>query len=313
MHALARRASSSCTLPRRFAKLLKALMWKINLLNITLMKTLNKTLCFVKLVALLSAKLNDLTAAKTQTTLSFDYCLRSISLTHFLHHLQACTAGTISAELVEMCLTTTQLLLFFKLVDGQVKRTAAQIGNIRRQWNANDFHVYLPPDQYAQLDQIITLIADTYNQVRQTVEKLRLLSGISDNLPDLPPAKPHFNRYALHPSEPGRLHALLIRHQLIPATTTPETIAYVFYGIGSSASWQPIVWLHTVAELSYFVDMFFGISDQRDKWRTAHLCFCDKKNRRFNYNSLRGKQYNYLSNRNSETLRIIDQIRRSLK
>ncbi|WP_161876131.1 hypothetical protein [Odoribacter sp. Z80] len=59
--------------------------------------------------------------------------------------------------------------------------------------------------------------------------------------------------------------------------------------------------------------MFFGISDQRDKWRTAHLCFCNKKHRPFNYNSLRGKQYNYLSNRNSETLRTIDQIRNCLK
>ena len=284
----------------------------LNLLNIQLMKTLNKTLYFVKLVALLSAKLNDLAATKTPATLSFDYCLRSLSLSQFLH-LQTCSAETISAELIELCLTTTQLYLFFKLVDGQIKRTAAQIGNIRRQWTTNDFHLYLPPDQYTQLDRIITLIADTYTYVLQTVGQLRLLSGIPDSLPDLPPAKPHFNRYALDPSEPGRLHALLIRHQLIPAATSPETVAYVFYGIGSSASWQPIVWLHTVAELSYFVDMFFGISDQRDKWRTAHLCFCDKKRRRFNYNSLRGKQYNYLSNRNSETLRIIDQIRRSLK
>lgn len=275
------------------------------------MKTLNKTLCFVHLVALLSDKLNDLAACKTQVILSFECCLRSFSITQFLRYLQICTADTISAELIELCLTTTQLLLFFKLVDGQIKRTAAQIGNIRRQWAANDFH--LPPEQYTQLDHIITRIADTYNHVRQTVEQLRLLSGIPDNLPDLPPAKPHFNRYALDPSEPSRLHTLLIHHQLIHTSTTPETIAYVFYGIGTSASWQPVLWLRTVAELSYFVDMFFGISDQRDKWRTTHLCFCDKKRRRFNYNSLRGKQYNYLSNRSSETLRIIDQIRRSLK
>ena len=44
----------------------------LNLLNIQLMKTLNKTLYFVKLVALLSAKLNDLAATKTPATLSFD-------------------------------------------------------------------------------------------------------------------------------------------------------------------------------------------------------------------------------------------------
>lgn len=277
------------------------------------MKTLNKTLCFLKFVTLLTDKLNDIATCKTQTSLTFNTRVHTLSLSQFLHYLQTCSAETISAELVELCLTTTQLQLFFKLVDGQIKRTAAQIGNIRRQWNANDFHLYLPPDQYTQLDRIITLIADTYTHVLQTVGRLRLLSGIPDSLPDLPPAKPHFNRYALDPSEAGRLHTLLIRHQLIPSTTPPETIAYIFYGIGSSASWQPVVWLHTVAELSYFVDMFFGISDQRDKWRTAHLCFCDKKRRRFNYNSLRGKQYNYLSNRNSETLRIIDQIRRSLK
>lgn len=285
----------------------------LNLLNIPLMKTLNKTLSFIKLVALLSAKLTNLAATKTPATLSFDYSLRSISLDQLLHHLQTCSAETISAELVELCLTTTQLQLFFKLIDSQTKRTAAQIGNIQRQWNDKNLHLCLPPEQHAQLDKIITLIADTYNHVLQTVSCLRLLSGIPDSLPDLPPAKPHFNRYALEPSEPGRLHALLIHHQLIPKTTLPETTAYLFYGIGSSASWQPVVWLHTVAELSYFVDMFFGISDQRDKWRTAHLCFCDKKRRPFNYNSLRGKQYNYLSNRNSETLRTIDQIRRSLK
>ena len=271
MHAIRRRASSSYTLRRRSAKLRNPALCKLNLPNIELMKTLNKTLRFVRLVTLLSDKLNDLLASTAQTTLSFESCLHSISLTQFLRYLQTCSADTISAELVELCLITTQLQLFFKLVDGQIKRTAAQIGNIRRQWNANDFHLYLPP------------------------------------------AKPHFNRYALDPSEPGRLHSLLIRHQLIPPTTLPETVAYVFYGIGSSASWQPVVWLHTVAELSYFVDMFFGISDQRDKWRTAHLCFCDRKRHRFNYNSLRGKQYNYLSNRGSETLRIIDQIRRSLK
>lgn len=277
------------------------------------MKTLNKTLYFVKFVALLSDKLNDLAASKTQSPLSFECSLRSFSLSQFFHYLQACSVEVISSELVELCLTTTQLLLFFKLIDGQIKRTAAQIGNIRHQWNTNDFHLHLPPDQYTQLDRIVTLIADTYTHVCRTIEKLRLLSGIPDTLPDLPPDKPHFNRYALDPSEPERLHLLLIRHRLIPETTPPETIAYIFYGIGSSASWQPLVWLHSVAELSYFVDMFFGISDQRDKWRTTHTCFCDKKHRRFNYNSLRGKQYNYLSNRNSETLRIIDQIRRSLK
>ena len=94
------------------------------------MKTLNKTLYFIKLIALLSDKLNELAISKTQTTLSFDCCLRSISLSQFLHHLQTCSAETISAELVELCLTTTQLQLFFKLVDGQIKRTAAQIGNI---------------------------------------------------------------------------------------------------------------------------------------------------------------------------------------
>lgn len=77
------------------------------------MKTLNKTLYFVKLVALLSAKLNDLAATKTPATLSFDCCLRSISLSQFLHYLQTCSAETISAELVELCLTTTQLQLFF--------------------------------------------------------------------------------------------------------------------------------------------------------------------------------------------------------
>ena len=311
MHAIPRRASSSYTLRRRSAKLRNPALCKLNLLNIKPMKTLNKTLCFVRLVALLSDKLNDLVASTAQASLSFESCLRSISLSQFLRYLQTCSADIISAELIELCLTTTQLLLFFKLVDGQIKRTAAQIGNIRRQWAANDLH--LPPEQYTQLDHIITRIADTYTCVCNSVEQLRLLSGIPVSLPDLPPAKPHFNRYALDPSEPSRLHTLLIHHQLIHASATPETIAYVFYGIGSSASWQPVVWLHTVAELSYFVDMFFGISDQRDKWRTTHLCFYDRKRHRFNYNSLRGKQYNYLSNRSSETLRIIDQIRRSLK
>ncbi len=277
------------------------------------MKTLNKTLHFVKLVALLSAKISGLAATENRTALTFDYRLRSISLTQFLRHLQACSAETISAELIELCLTTTQLQLFFKLVDGQAKRTAAQIGNIRRQWAANDNCGHLTPEQHIQLDQIITLITDTYNHVLQTVSRLRLLSGIPDNLPDLPPDKPHFNRYALNPSEPGHLHLLLIRHRLIPPATPPETIAYIFYGIGSSASWQPIIWLHSVAELSYFIDMFFGISDQRNKWRTAHLCFHNRHRHAFNYNSLRGKQYNYLSNRSSETLRTIDQIRSSLK
>lgn len=77
------------------------------------MKTLNKTLYFIKLIALLSDKFNELAISKTQTTLSFDCCLRSISLSQFLHHLQTCSAETISAELIELCLTTTQLYLFF--------------------------------------------------------------------------------------------------------------------------------------------------------------------------------------------------------
>ena len=277
------------------------------------MKTLDKTLCFLKLVTLLAEKLSDLATRKTQTTLTFNTCLHTLTLPQFLRHLQTCSVETISAEIIELCLTTTQPPLFFKLLDNQVKYIATQIGNIRRQWTNTNLQTTLPADQCILLDRIITHMADTYNRVRPLIDHLRLLSGLPDNLPDLPPAKPHFNRYALRSSEPERLHALLVHHQLIPAATPPETIAYIFYGVGTSASWQPITWLHTVAELSYFVDMFFGISDQRDKWRTAHLCFCDKKRRKFNYNTLRGKQYNYLSNRNSETLHIIDHIRQALK
>lgn len=277
------------------------------------MKILHKSLCFIKLVALLSDKLNELVDSPGDVIIAFEFRFSTFTLEQFLYHLRMCSADLISAEIIELCLSTTQITLFFKLFDSQVKHTASQIGNIQRQWNRYDFRHYFPPEQYTRLDGAINTLSTTCDNVLETTSRLRLFAGVPDSLPDIPPSKPHFNRYAIKTDEPGKLHTLLIRHKLIHSNTQPETTAYIFYGIGSPSSWQPVTWLETVADLSYFIDMFFGISDQRNKWRTAHDSFRDKRRHKFNYNSLRGKQYNYLSNRSSKTLHTIDHIRRELK
>lgn len=81
------------------------------------MKILHKSLCFIKLVALLSDKLNELVTSPGDVIIAFEFRFSTFTLEQFLYHLRMCSADLISAEIIELCLSTTQITLFFKLFD----------------------------------------------------------------------------------------------------------------------------------------------------------------------------------------------------
>lgn len=119
----------------------------------------------------------------------------------------------------------------------------------------------------------------------------------------------HFHRKPLTRNEPAAITPLLIAAHLVPDTTRPEDVQYIFYGLGVPTSAPALItWLKTAAELSYFVETYFATSDARDKWKTAAEVFIDTQSQHFKQNTLKQRLYNYTSKVKLSSFETIDTL-----
>lgn len=233
---------------------------------------------------------------------TFENTLRKLN-----RRLQECSPHFIAGELKQLYLISINPEQFFQIIQEDTNEIQNHIEMIENYINV------CKVDENQKIKTTYILIKDSFKTLLETVNYLKTIANYPGKLSQAPPGiKPHFNRF-LNPGELYKLRDLLIKYGLISPQTLLGTIEYVFYGKGCSINWQPIIWLKNVSDLAYFVEMFFGITDQKTKWKTTHFCFHNTENQKFNYNSLRGKQYNYLSRKHSITLQTIDQIRSLIK
>ena len=277
------------------------------------MALLNKTTLFS---CLIESFYQSITDNKIGQPLMILHQYRTYSLKQFFLILCTCSPLLIAGEITELYLITARPDHFFQIIHENVELIQKLTEKITTFCHTNQqaFHTdnIVAEKKYFHL--ILSIVLKNRTSVFETIDKLKSISGITIDSGSGPPGNmlPHFNRF-YNPGESEKLRDLLIHYKFISPHTTNNTLNAVFYGIKTDERWQPVIWLKSVAELAYFVDMFFGISDQKNKWKMAHACFRNKNHREFNYNSLRGKQYNYISGKNSQSLQTIDWIRKSLK
>ncbi|MDL2231947.1 hypothetical protein LJB85_04360 [Porphyromonadaceae bacterium OttesenSCG-928-L07] len=231
-----------------------------------------------------------------------DHTIRELS-----RKLRSCAPHIIAGELKQLYLTSVNREHFFHLIQTDTDHIRKHIETIDSYISGH------PVSQNTHIQATCLLIKECATALWETLTQLKALTNPHSASPGtIQTDKPHFNRQEKI-GEPHKLRHLLIQHGFIPETTSELTILYIFYGSGYTSNWQPITWLKSVSELSYFIEMFFGITDQNTKWKIAHACFRNIGQRKFNYNSLRGKQYNYRSGKHSAILQTIDHIRHTLK
>lgn len=264
------------------------------------MLLLHNTIMFAYLLANFGESLRISVSDDVNTT--FEDTIRKITI-----QIQKCSPHILAGELKQLFLITINPEQFFHIIQEDTENIQNHIKTIE------SYLTLVKTDEDRHITTTYSFIKDCHQTLLDTINYLKTLANESEVLPQAPPgAKPHFNRLR-NPGELQRLRDLLIKNGFIPSQTLPSTLEYIFYGKGSSVNWQPIIWLRSVSELSYFIDMFFGVTDQKNKWRLTTECFQTPNHQKFNYNSLRGKQYNYISAKNSEIFKIIDYIRQAVK